>query len=493
MEILRPNENLLLLTGWSVAELGAGELEKLGIRISGKSVYRCDGNGHVWRIEGDNVEDEEFGWFVDAKDYYVVDWKGELESDLGGVILTNIEHYPPFSKRTSFEGVKEGGKWKRRRRGRRGGFDWGKDQRYVCGVWKRGECVICGYKYWVRVPCRREWCPECGKEGSLYHRWVYYRLLPYALQMVGMAGALGYLVVTCPKEHREAMKEPKVMSEFREEVSGICEEEGLWPAVYRWHFAGDKGRCWYPHLNVLFPMGYIEPEDLDRIKRKIERRIGVRVVYYEYTRELGKVMHIVRYVSRPTWNLQNEVGPERFKNFKKWGVWGKKKLVSVGEVLNRRESEEFWTLLSVHITLLLEEYERVKEATEPRERVDELMKKIIGLVEKMEESSGVGMEGLVNEVLNEEASDKEALVDSERVLKKLVRRLWARIADVKGYPMLEEIAGFVVLHGRCIGCFGKIKWKWRKPPFVALGERVYKVGWGCWIVSDKEDDEEFPF
>jgi hypothetical protein len=491
MEILRPNESLLLLAGRNVAELESEELERYNLQLTKGESYRYDGEGNVYRITSDCVRDEELdNCLVKVEDFYVVDWKSDLESVLGGVNLTNIEQCTSPQKRKS----KKGGN--RKRRSRRGGFRWGKNQRYVCGVWKRGECEdFCGYEYWVRTPCGREWCPECGKQESLYHRRLYYQILPYVLQMFSQVGSVGCLVVTTTSEIQEASKEDrKPLEKMKRKVWKVCREEGLYPAVYRWHFAGDQGRRWYPHLNILFPMAYIEKEKLERVKRKIERLTGVKVVYYEYVCSLERIAHLVRYVSRPTWNLQDEVEPDKYKYFRKWGVWGRNgELKRVEDVPNRRESEEFWTSFYAVVGLLLEGSERVKESTEPKERVDELMRKIMGLVEKMEEASGVGMEGLVNEVLNEEASGKEALVDSERVLKKLVRRLWARIAEVKGYPMLEEIAGFVVLHGRCIGCFKKIKWKWRKRPFIAQGKRVYKVGWGIWILSDKEDDEEFPF
>jgi hypothetical protein len=473
MESLRLNEKLLRIVGRSVAEMGAGELQKLDIKIDERGIYKYDEGGHICRVTDHYASDGELGWSVKLEDYYVVDWKGELS-------LNTIEQVGNSRGKNPSDKSKKGRSGGRSGRGR-GGFEWGKDQRYVCGVWMRAECEHCGYKYWVRVPCSREWCPECGKPGSLYHRRLYFQVLHYALQMWAMRGAVGYLVITCTEELRERWKDPEELRKFQEYIRRMLKREGLWPALYRWHFAGDKGRRWYPHLNLLFPLGYIEKEKLERIRRLIERRTGIKMIKYGYTRSVSKIRHLARYVSRPTWNLQDEVEPAKFKYFRKWGVWGKDKMAPAREFMNRRESEEFWAGLSLYLALMLEGYSDIEGAREAGDNVDELIKRFL---KKVEEASGVRVEGLEN----------VALEDGESGLKELAKVLWRKLAEVKGYPFLEELAGFVVLHGRCIGCFKKLRWKWKKSPFIALGQRVYKVGWGIWVVVDKEgEDEEFPF
>jgi hypothetical protein len=75
-----------------------------------------------------------------------------------------------------------------------------------------------------------------------------------------------------------------------------------------------------------------------------------------------------------------------------------------------------------------------------------------------------------------------------------IRRIVEKVLKIKGWPRLRELAAFVVMNRRCIGCFQKLKWKWRKSPFITSNEKVYKLGWGVLVAVDKEvEDEEFPF
>jgi hypothetical protein len=222
----------------------------------------------------------------------------------------------------------------------RKGFYWGRGQNYTCGIRLTAKCEHCGVEHIVRKPCGREWCPECGRPNSLYHRQVYLRILGYALEMFRMAGAVGYLVITCPEELREKWKDKKVLNEVVRYVRRMLEREGFRCGVYRWHFAGDKGRRWYPHLNILIPWGYMEPEKLERLKNLIYKRLGVKVVHYSFITNIAKLRHVARYIARPTWLLQNDVKPEDFKNFRKMGIWGKRCFESAS-MESPREIEDF--------------------------------------------------------------------------------------------------------------------------------------------------------
>jgi hypothetical protein len=306
-------------------------LKILNIKPVDKSVGRVDRieNAVVYR-EG-YFEDEELGVLVFGDSFFVpldeipevarakglevsvfIPWhsKGELEDGVvwmikgEGVNLTMIE--------------------KRDNSPRGQGFYWGRGQNYVCGIRLEACCEECGVEYIVRKPCGREWCPECGRVYSLYHRQVYLRVLAYALEMFYDAGAVGYLVITCPEELREKWMDKEVLNEVVRYIRRMLEREGFKYGLYRWHFAGDKGRRWYPHLNILIPWGYMEPEKLERLKNLLYRRYGIKVVYYTYIKSLKKLRHVARYIARPTWLLQDEVKPEAFKNFRKMGIWGKK-------------------------------------------------------------------------------------------------------------------------------------------------------------------------
>jgi len=200
---------------------------------------------------------------------------------------------------------------------------WVKDEE-VClrGVWLSAR--HCDLKYLMRTTCKREDCPICGSEKSVAHfrRWL--RGIPFIKEMIE-SGYVGYLVVTCPEEKRLKWGDKKELRKVARYIIRLLQRKvgSEIKGVYRWHFAGNKGRKWYPHLNVLFTFGYIGDEMLNELKRLIERRLGVRVVYYRYTKKISKVRHWWLYISRPTFLLQDEVEYEKVKNMKNVIWFGK--------------------------------------------------------------------------------------------------------------------------------------------------------------------------
>jgi len=296
---------------------GYFEDEELGVLVDGDSFFvPLDEIPEVARAKGLKVSVIKL-WHASEELKDAVIWKIEGE----GVNLTIIEKSANSSPQ-------------------RGGFYWGRGQNYVCGIRLESCCKCCNVGYVVRKPCGREWCHECGKVYSLYHRQVYLKVLAYGLEMFYDVGAVGYLIVTCPEELREAWKDRKVLSKVVEYLREMLAREGFPYGLYRWHFAGDKGRRWYPHLNILLPWGYMEPVKLERIKTLIYNHLGIKVVYYTYIKSLRKLRHVARYIARPTWLLQDEVNPEEFKNFRKMGIWGKKYFQSAS-IERPRELEDF--------------------------------------------------------------------------------------------------------------------------------------------------------
>jgi hypothetical protein len=322
-------------------------LRVLGIKPADKIFGRVDrATGSITYKDG-YFEDEELGAFVDGESFFVpLDEIEEIARAKG----FEVSVFVPWHGNGE---VGDGRVWKIEGRGvnltmyektdnspRGKGFYWGRGQNYTCGIRLKGYCEECGVEHVVRKPCGREWCPECGRPFSLYHRQTYLRVLGYALEMFKDAGAVGYLIITCPEEMREEWKDKRVLSKVVEYVRRMLAREGFEWGVYRWHFAGDKGRRWYPHLNILIPGGFLEPERLERLKTLIYRRYGIKVVYYRYIKNVRKLRHVARYIARPTWLLQDEVEPENFKNFRKMGIWGKKYFRSAS-IESPRELEDF--------------------------------------------------------------------------------------------------------------------------------------------------------
>jgi hypothetical protein len=470
MRSLRPNEELWLGSCVSVVELGDEEVQELGLRRTKAYSYRTDGEGNVVREEGDGVRDDELEGVVRVENYYVA------RHLLKKVNLSNIEQPDNFPEDKTQKRKGKGGNRTRKSRKNEGKkrerFPWGREQKFVCGSWKKSE--HCGNEYWVKTTCDREWCPECGKPNSLYHQKMYHELLGVMVKMFVRGGVLAYMVITSPEELREEWKDPNKLREVKEYLRRLFEREGIEIALWKWHFAGDRGRRWYPHLNIVLAMGYMDKEKLERLRRLIERRLGVKVIYIQYTRSIKKVMHWARYISRPTWNLQNEVSPEKFKNFRKWGVWGAGKLGRKGkEHLSKRDLEEFWMTFGSLVSIL--GGDGVEGGI-----VDDLVDKFLDLVR---EESGEDVARLLKEAS-----------DGGGGLKGRIRRFLERFLEIKGYPRLEELGAILVRRGRCLVCFQKLRWKWggRRGPFITSDKTVYKLGWGVYVLVDKEsEDEEF--
>jgi hypothetical protein len=180
---------------------------------------------------------------------------------------------------------------------------WKFDEYCRRGVELITECPCCGKRYRQHTICNREDCPVCGKEYSYAHYRRYVRGLPHIFEMF-KEGYVGYMVITSVNYQ----KERKYFQDVRRYTIRLLKRElkGI-KGVARWHWAGDIGKRFYPHLNILFTYGYIDEDKLKRIKQLIEERLQVKVVFYRYTKNFDKVFHWWCYVSRPTFLLQNEV------------------------------------------------------------------------------------------------------------------------------------------------------------------------------------------
>jgi hypothetical protein len=287
------------------------ELEALGLRIVDGNFFDLEdrklNNGKL-------VNDEEFYYYwVPANRYFISESKINL----------TIKEQP-------YKNLKKC-------RRKRGFKKWGSTQKYTCGVCKLSSCQDCRKFYVVRVPCKREYCPECGKKHSLAHKQLTMKLYIYMLELYEEKKSIGYFVITAPPELRKLLKSSEERQKFRRYIIRLFKREGFGKGVTRWHFAGDKSKKWYPHLNVLVPASYLEKEKLERIKRLIERRYGVKTVFYEYLKDLPRIYFVAEYVARGTFLMQNEVGAESIKGSRKLQTWGCFKV----NKMNKKTKEEF--------------------------------------------------------------------------------------------------------------------------------------------------------
>lgn len=213
-----------------------------------------------------------------------------------------------------------------------------------------------GHKFLKAVFCGKEWCENCGQDGSPTHLRRIGRWIPKVEQIK----SLGYYVITIPQELREYYKDPKNLSKFRLYIKRKFQRDGFNRGLIRWHWFGDCKHCkghgcrfcrmtgisnkYHPHLNILVDGGYISKKDFESKSEKFRDEliayfkkntgIGCDDAVYHYSYIKGKdykrKMHLLKYVTRSTHRNYNKQIAEALKGYRTsstWGAWKFKKVV----------------------------------------------------------------------------------------------------------------------------------------------------------------------
>ncbi|MBA7575842.1 hypothetical protein ES708_17678 [subsurface metagenome] len=153
----------------------------------------------------------------------------------------------------------------------------------------------------TRTACGREWCTDCR---LIAHRRRIARSLTRLLQIDPM----GYEVITFPLEVRLVMRNPSVLALKAKQTRQLYRKMGYRKIFTRWHYFGEHGEKYHPHLNVLYDGGYLSKEQLakkkDLIRRKllprsIAKRIGKDlVIHSDYTSDPKLKMRWISYVMK---------------------------------------------------------------------------------------------------------------------------------------------------------------------------------------------------
>jgi len=132
------------------------------------------------------------------------------------------------------------------------------------------------------------------------------RVLSRLIQILPMA----YDDITFPLEARLIMRKPKLLNALDKKARKLFRSEGYRKVFTYWHYFGEHGEKYHPHLNVLYDGRWLTPQELASLKDKIRRKLLPRsmaklikkdlVIHHQYTRSPKKAMHWIKYVVRPT-------------------------------------------------------------------------------------------------------------------------------------------------------------------------------------------------
>lgn len=229
-----------------------------------------------------------------------------------------------------------------------------------------------GHTYAKEVYCGREWCPVCGAKWSVSHKRRFARWYDKARQITSM----GYFVIEWPIASRHKLKHKAYLTKASTAVKQVFTGEyeiksrrragamlrravvanirAKWyeRGLRRWHYFGDvatelnktlKGLNWLSdgaitesyggirancHLNVIVDAGYIPKGRLEHIKRCLRSALKEPdlIVHYGYTKEPGRMVHVLKYVTRATfldyrWDKYLAGQLHKFRNQYSWGSW----------------------------------------------------------------------------------------------------------------------------------------------------------------------------
>lgn len=187
-----------------------------------------------------------------------------------------------------------------------------------------------------QIGCNREYCQTCGKEWGLLHQQRYFRGVRKIEYIFSLERNLGYFVFTLPKRtHLEIDK--KQMSKLQTYITKLFQRKGFGYGVSVWHWCGEDGKTFKPHLNILLPSGFISPnEDLMKeLKslwtKKVNSLLNIYsgkstpyVVNYNYVTDSdrNKIYHRWKYVCRPTWRKYSDEIKDKVFNYRNIRWWG---------------------------------------------------------------------------------------------------------------------------------------------------------------------------
>jgi len=206
--------------------------------------------------------------------------------------------------------------------------------------------------YFKAINCGKDWCHDCGQVHSETHKRRIEPIFPRLRTSLESGNSIGYLVITVPKELRTKFWNQQVLKDFRLYWKQKLKREGFKYGVIRYHWAGEDGYQWHPHLNILFPAGFITEKNLyqwrdelskwfseyfnlkperiwNPITKKKEQKFPASNLYYHYLKPTAenatsKLYHWVKYVLRATQTQPNKITMKVINKFRNTSIFGGK-------------------------------------------------------------------------------------------------------------------------------------------------------------------------
>lgn len=177
------------------------------------------------------------------------------------------------------------------------------------------------------VRCGREWCTVCGVYGSDFH----VRRMSRWWDKIFSMPFIGYMVVTFPLKFREELRNVVELKAVRRYIVRKLKDDGYKKGLVRWHWAGEDGINWHPHLNIIIPAAHVDADYLAEFKADVLRWLNSRYsaaeesisIHYGYGGEFGYKFHKLKYITRATLRRVNLDLQELLRGFRTTQTWGK--------------------------------------------------------------------------------------------------------------------------------------------------------------------------
>lgn len=251
-------------------------------------------------------------------------------------------------------------------------YNLGKE--YFRNLYASGQLPICskgfltggcssGHKYAKNILCGKEYCEECGKDGSPIHCTRFMRWQSMESKFTN----IGYFVITTPKEIREKFKSKLRLNAFRSALKNKLKRLGFQAGLMRWHLFGScklckdnlKGckNCNYtgagnefnPHLNVLIEGSFIKNLEenqtykdikcfvLDYYKKKFTYLGADIIINYSYATNIEHRINFIKYITRSTFRIYDHDLAKTFFNFRASSFFGN---FSAEKIISQTKSNE---------------------------------------------------------------------------------------------------------------------------------------------------------